>query len=233
MKSEDKVNRPRSGRALAGLVLIFLGATWMAHEMGLFIPDWILSPYMIPIAIGIFIGAKRMFRPGVWMLFVAVGILLIGVNHYNIKGDYFWPLVIILFGLWMIVKPKGSRKEWDNWKSDVDDSGNTIDVNSVFGGTKKKIVSKDFKGGEVNSVFGGNDLDFSQADIIGNATLDLNVVFGGAKLIVPSHWKVQTEVDCVFGSVEDKRKDSSVVDDGKTLILKGSVVFGGIEIKSY
>ncbi len=110
---------------------------------------------------------------------------------------------------------------------------NAVELNSVFGGTKKKIVTKDFKGGEINSVFGGNDLDFSQADINGTATLEVNVVFGGAKLIIPAHWKIQSEVDCVFGSVEDKRRDVGEVAENKTLILKGAVVFGSIEIKSY
>jgi len=102
----------------------------------------------------------------------------------------------------------------------------------VFGGTKKKVMSKDFKGGEINCVFGGNDLDFMQADINGSAVLEVNVVFGGAKLLVPNHWKVQSDVDCAFGAVEDKRRDATEVSD-KTLVLKGTVAFGGIEIKSY
>jgi predicted membrane protein len=108
-----------------------------------------------------------------------------------------------------------------------------IEVNSVFGGTKRKILSKDFKGGEINTVFGGNDLDLSQADINGAATLEVNVVFGGVKLIVPAHWQIKSEVDCVFGSVEDKRRDANIAAENKTLVLKGGVVFGSIEIKSY
>ena len=77
-----------------------------------------------------------------------------------------------------------------------------------------------------------SDLDMSQADFNGSATLEVNVVFGGTKLIVPAHWKIQSDVDCVFASVEDKRRDTNEVSD-KTLVLKGSVVFGSIEIKSY
>jgi len=82
-------------------------------------------------------------------------------------------------------------------------------------------------------VFGGNDIDLSQADINGTATFETNIVFGGVKLIVPAHWQIKSEVDCVFGTVEDKRRDSSGGVENKTLVLKGSVVFGSIEIKSY
>jgi len=83
---------------------------------------------------------------------------------------------------------------------------NLIEINSVFGGTKRKILSKDLKGGEINTVFGGNDIDLSQADINGTATFETNIVFGGVKLIVPAHWQIKSEVDCVFGTVEDKRR---------------------------
>jgi predicted membrane protein len=150
--------------------------------------------------------------------------------------NYAWPMAIILFGLWMILKPRREKRNWDNWdkwNTEPDSSDNRVEANSVFGGTKRKVLSKDFKGGEINTVFGGNDMDLSQADINGSATLDVNVVFGGVKLIVPAHWQIKSEVDCVFGTVEDKRRDTNVAAENKTLVLKGGVVFGSIEIKSY
>jgi hypothetical protein len=125
------------------------------------------------------------------------------------------------------------RRSWDGWKVEPDSSDNILEINTVFGGMKKKILAKDFKGGEINSVFGGNDLDLSQADFEGAAKLELNIVFGGVKLIVPAHWQIKSEVDCVFGAVEDKRRGTSTAAENKTLVLKGSVVFGSIEIKSY
>jgi hypothetical protein len=231
--SRERFRASNSGRALGGLVLIALGGVWLAHEMGLLIPDWVLSPFMIPIVIGIFMGARRMFRPGFWVIFVVFGLLLIGVNHYDLNKDYFWPMAIILFGLWMVLKPRKMKREWDGWRTEPDSPDNMIDANSVFGGTKKKVLSKDFKGGEINTIFGGNDVDFSQADINGSAILEVNIVFGGTKLIVPAHWHVKSEADCVFGSVEDKRRDSNQAVENKTLVIKGSVVFGSIEIKSY
>ena len=58
--------------------------------------------------------------------------------------------------------------------------------------------------------------------------------FGGAKIIVPSNWVVQNEIDGVFHGVEDKRNyNSSGLNSDKVLVLKGSAVFGGVEIRSY
>jgi hypothetical protein len=61
------------------------------------------------------------------------------------------------------------------------------------------------------------------------------VVFGGVKLVVPPHWTVYNELDGVFHGVDDKRKFNTVTGSPteKIVVLKGSVVFGGIEIRSY
>ncbi|MBS1682002.1 MAG: cell wall-active antibiotics response protein [Bacteroidetes bacterium] len=231
----ERFRSSRSGRFFGGTILIVVGGILLARQMGVAIPEWALTWQMLLIAIGVFVGARRSFQPGGWMVLIVVGGAFL-LNDFYPKlsfSQYIWPLAIILFGVIMIFKPGRRKRYWDGFQNESSSSENNIDINSVFGGTKKRVVSKDFKGGEVNAVFGGNDLDFSQADINGTATLELNVVFGGAKLIVPAHWKIESNVDCVFGSVEDKRKETNEVAENKTLILKGGVVFGSIEIKSY
>jgi predicted membrane protein len=235
--SNERFVSPRSGRSFAGLILVVIGGVLLGRQVGFDIPEWVLTWEVLLIALGLFFGARRGFRQGSWVILILVGGAFL-INdvfpEFNLQ-EFVWPIAIILFGIWMIMRP--SRKPKFDWKEyvveEVMDGENKIEANSVFGGSKKKIVSKDFKGGEINSVFGGNDLDFSQADINGKAVLELNIVFGGAKLIVPAHWKIHSEIDSVFGSVEDKRRDSAEVDQNKTLVLKGAVVFGGIEIKSY
>ncbi len=109
-----------------------------------------------------------------------------------------------------------------------------VNVNSVFGGSKRNVFSKNFKGGEVNCFMGGAEIDLSKADIKGVVSLEANQVFGGTKLIVPSHWLIKNEITAVFGGVDDKRHVRDMTtDNSKVLILKGFALFGGIEINSY
>jgi predicted membrane protein len=231
----ERFRASRSGRSLAGLILVIVGGVLLSRQLGLDVPEWALTWQMLLISLGVYFGARRSFQPGGWVFMVLVGTAFLLNDFYPeiFVWHYVWPVAIILMGLWMIFKPRRVRRDWDQWNVEEDSSDNVINLNSVFGGTKKKILSKDFKGGKIDTVFGGNDLDLSQADINGVARVDANIVFGGVKLIVPSHWQVKSEVDCVFGSVEDKRRDSGVPDENKTLVLKGAVVFGSIEIKSY
>lgn len=95
-------------------------------------------------------------------------------------------------------------------------------------------MNKNFKGGEATSVFGGTELNLMQADINGHVVFELTQIFGGAKLILPAHWEIKSEIVNIFGGVEDKRPVQSVTNDpNKVIVLKGTSIFGGIEIRSY
>ena len=106
---------------------------------------------------------------------------------------------------------------------------------TIFGENKHLVLSKDFKGGESVCVFGGAEINLTQADITGRIPLELVQVFGGTKLIVPAHWKVESEeVVSIFGGLNDKRHfNNTVTDDSKVLVLRGTTIFGGIDIKSF
>jgi predicted membrane protein len=151
--------------------------------------------------------------------------------------EYIWPLLIISFGLFMIFRPRGRHRRWGSpkdWGSPTVSSEDEIDSTSIFGGTRKNIITKDFKGGDITTVFGGTDLNFMQADIQGTVNIDITQVFGGTNLIVPPHWSLKSDVVCLFGSIEDKRPQvKDLPDPSKILKLSGTCIFGGIEIKSY
>jgi hypothetical protein len=108
-----------------------------------------------------------------------------------------------------------------------------IDTTSVFGGVHKKVVSKNFKGGDVTTFLGGTEIDLTQADINGVVRLDVTLVMGGTKIIVPAHWEVRSQVTAVFAGFEDKRQQPVVTNPDKVLILEGTSIFGGIELKNY
>jgi predicted membrane protein len=110
-----------------------------------------------------------------------------------------------------------------------------LDIAAVFGSVKKNIYSKNFKGGEIVCVFGGAEVNLTQASFeTPQIVIDSVQIFGGAKLIIPSDWTIHNEAVAIFGGIEDKRPQPVAIPiPEKVLILKGVVMFGGIEIKSY
>jgi predicted membrane protein len=79
---------------------------------------------------------------------------------------------------------------------------------------------------------GGCEIDFREASIDqGEAMLDVSVVFGGVEIRVPEDWKIVVRLGAFLGGVEDRTR-KPIGEGGKTLVLTGNVVFGGVEIRN-
>ena len=128
------------------------------------------------------------------------------------------------------IPPVGNSTNQSQFRGD-----DYLDAVSIFGGVNKTILSKNFRGGEIVNVFGGAELDFTQADIQGRVVIDITQIFGGTKIIVPSNWQVVSDLAAVFASVDDKRikRTMSNIDGDKILVLKGVSIFAGVDVRSY
>jgi predicted membrane protein len=268
---------PHRGKTIAGAILLVVGAILLIKQFDFFFfPNWIFSWPMWVIAWGLYIGARHNWRNSTWVIMIIVGVAFLlddivpGFNMHDVA----WPIMIIGFGLWMILRrnQKWNKNEWKNYGKDkwwanhpynqpagpvVDytttaSSSSTsppddpsaagsrpgaddyLDALSVFGGVKKTILSKNFKGGEIVNVFGGAEIDFTQANINGHVVIDITQIFGGTKIVVPANWRVVPDMAAVFASVDDKRiKTSAPADSDKVLVLKGISIFAGVDIRSY
>ena len=236
------------GHIWTGIFLLAIGGIALARSFGVPVPDWLFSWQMLLIAIGLFIGFKKGFRDGGWFVPIIIGGAFLA-NDYILEGDlrsHIWPLILITVGALFIFRPRHRHcrgfKKKDGLQSEtitpVSEESYTqddfIDNVNIFSGTKKVILSKNFKGGDIVNIFGGSEIDLTQADITTPAILEVTAIFGGATLIVPSNWAIKSEAVTIFGGIGDKRKIvPSTESPTKTLVLKGTMIFGGMEIKSY
>ena len=228
-----------------GIILLIIGGALLAQKMGAPLPYWLFSWPVLLILIGIITGIKHNFRNTSWLIMIGIGAFFLSdklIDDMNLK-PYFLPILFIGLGLIFILRPK---KKWhlekDKWNNDntlvktyePTSADDVVTSTSIFSGVKKIVTSKDFKGGEIICFMGGAEINLSQADITSPVSIDILQAFGGTKLIVPPHWEIRTDAVVVFGGIEDKRPiQPGTFDPNKILILKGTTVFGGIEIKSY
>ncbi len=251
--NRDIRNRDNS-RIIGGLIIIAVGAVLLLRNTGVYFPRWLFSWPMILILVGIYNGFKHNFKNPSWLILIGIGSFFLVQKFIPglSREPLFWPLVIIAGGVLFMLRPRKNAFVWINDKDQntwggsnttylgtqsgvVPDVSDTIHVRSVFSGVKRSMLSKNFQGGNISSIFGGSEIDFTQADINGQVVLSFEVLFGGAKIIIPSHWAVQNEIEGVFHGVDDNRRfnPDAALNPGKVLILKGSVTFGGVEIRSY
>jgi predicted membrane protein len=239
---KKRVNEP-SGRLWVGLGFIIIGSFLLAERSGLDLPHWLFSWKMVLIVVGFFVGARRGFRPGSWIIPVLIGVVFLSEDlffDFNLR-PYYWPIILIGIGLAIILRrafpPMGNswKNSTDNWSIPYDTtSDSTIRVTSILSGTKESVISKDFKGGEITSVLGGSEINLTQADISTTATIDITNIMGGTVLIIPAHWSVKSDILCILGGVDEKRAvKKDFFDPSKVLRLTGMCLMGGVEIKSY
>lgn len=135
----------------------------------------------------------------------------------------FWPLILIFVGLRILTRD-GKMGDWENR---VEESGDKINEELIFNGINKKYTSKKFNGGKINCIFGGGEIDLTEVTLAKDkVSLECNSIFGGVKLRVPNDVKVKVEATAIAGGVDDKTRGEGK----KTLEIKGTAIFGGMEI---
>jgi hypothetical protein len=115
-----------------------------------------------------------------------------------------------------------------NYGSTDADASETI-VN-IFGGSDRSgqwSVPKEVK---VFSLFGGSDIDFSDAIFSSpQVTIKVLCIFGGDNIYVPENINVVSKAFCIFGGVSNKAPSISYK-QAPTLTIEGFVLFGGVNI---
>lgn len=253
---KQMTRKANEGRILGGLVVVVFGVLFLLRALEFELPGFLFTWPMFMIGIGLYVGARHQFQKPGWVILVGLGAFFLTLKAYPDLQvhKFFWPIIVIAIGLFIMFKPRRWQNQYyRDWKkqykhgwhaahqhahaeqAEMPEGSDSFEVIAIFGGAKRNVFNKNFKGGEVTAIFGGADISLMQADIEGTAILELNNIFGGTKLLVPAHWEVQSDIVTILGGVEDKRP-MHVNDPGatkKVLVLKGVCVFGGVDIKSY
>lgn len=221
-------------RIVFGLLVIAAGVLWMLRNMGMMDDQMvgiIFNWPMLLLAIGFvsLFGDSKFFG----IILIAVGGFYLASHIYEIPIEFkqvFWPALIIIAGVLILFKTG------HNFKSHIRKqarSNDLLDEVNIFGGGEIRVTSKQFQGGKIEVIFGGSNVILLDSELAeGDNILEITAVFGGFKLIVPAHWNVKIESSNVFGGIVDKRIMTGTVDMTRTLVIRGSAVFGGGEITS-
>jgi predicted membrane protein len=105
-----------------------------------------------------------------------------------------------------------------------------VELTAILGGFQRKITTQDFRGGDITSVMGGVDLDMRTASLNGTAVLNVFALMGGISLKVPTDWTVELEGTPILGGFDEKTMQPR--DGSKRLVVRGTVIMGGLEIRN-
>lgn len=233
-----------SSSVWVGGLILAIGSIWLFKKLDLFyLPRWVFSWQTLLIGLGLVFGINRKFEGIGWLALILIGAFFliddIFFLDYEIRRLAI-PIGVIVVGAFIVGRALWgpSREARKSLTGDgvinIDEGGEDyFDITTIFGGAKKKVFSKQFKGGETTCLFGGTDLDLTQADIQGTVIIDVVQMFGGVKMVVPANWEIKSDITAILGGFDDKRSTPQAPSSGKKLVITGFVMFGGVEIKSY
>jgi hypothetical protein len=231
------------------ILLMVVGVVLFLDNLGIYrIHDiWEYWPLFICLpGIQHFVNSKT-WAGRIWgCLLVGGGVLWAcenaGILHW--PGGAIWSLFLIGVGFMLLVQVVESRGA--STVPDVSIDGMFTDASLtaedvikdavIFSGQKRRIVSRNFRGGEIVAIFGGVEMDLRRA--VPNASqemmIDAVAVFGGIVIRVPDTWRVVMRGTGVFGGYEDKTippppAPGVVI---PTMLITGSAVFGGVSIEN-
>lgn len=221
-------------KLIAGIILVAIGILFGLDNLGLAtVPDVTRLWPLILVAIGLAQIRGRFFTGSVaGHVLLGLGILFLLHEYHVIRHPltFFWPVVLVFVGLRIVFGSQTFART---------DAGATADATlghfAAFAGINRRINSQDFRGGDLGAFCGGWDVDLRQAGIAGDeAVIDVFVWWGGGEIKVPASWDVVVKVLPLFGGVSDRTAHPAPQEGvaPKRLVLTGTVVMGGVEVKN-
>lgn len=239
----DSSKRPDS-RFIIGFIFILIGAYLLLYNLDLlpfYLPDYVLSWKTLLIVIGLLIVGTRENKGGgitlitVGSVFLVADILNITLGELIRELWMFWPVVFIIIGLTLLLRRSREKKtENEEGFRSYESADDYIEVSAVLGSSNRIAYSRNFRGAKATAILGGVDINLMNARLApGRHEIDVFAFMGGCTIAVPTDWNVHMDVTPILGGADDKRSRTLAYQPNADteLIVRGVVIFGGLEVK--
>jgi hypothetical protein len=225
--SAIEYRRP-SSQVLIGVLVVLLGVTLLANTTGLYDTGPLLR--YVP-SLFVLVAVYAMLVSRFENLFGPLAVVVVaGTSQLVVLGvvegstvRQFWPVLVILFGLSVLLGRLRSRS--------VDVEASYLDAVAVFGGVERHATSRAFRGATWTALFGGTELDLRDAAVVESpARVSVTAPFGAVEVVVPREWNVRLDVLPILGVAEDERRRREPDHDAVDLVVTGGAAFGGVSV---
>lgn len=227
-------------RVVLGLLIATLGALFLFENLGLIEGRDLVRRFwpgaFVAMGVAMLLDASRRGSSRLWGLVpIVAGVSIFARQEGWVQFDFwdvFFPGLLILFGSRLVLRSRRGPRE--RRVRGATDEG-FVHAFAVMAGNEIRATSGAFRGAELGAFMGGVVLDLRNAKIESDqAVVEVFAMWAGIELQVPPDWRVVSKVVPLMGAFEDKTPPRTSLAEGvpaKTLLVKGFVVMGGVEIK--
>jgi predicted membrane protein len=250
------------GGVIGGTILIALGALFLLDNYGLVDARDVFRFWpLLLIALGLarLLRPRRDEERvgGVVLLFLGSVFLLRALHVPWVRFRLIWPVLLVVLGgvvIWQALRrregspaaepPTASEEPFrgttaglaveSNLREGAGHSGSVLHQFVLMGGGEGLVRAQDFRGGEVTAIMGGFQVDLRGAGLAGDsATIEVFTLFGGVEFKVPPEWNVVMNGSPILGVFTNSTRPlGGGQAPGKTLIVRGTAIMGGVEVKN-
>lgn len=217
-------------KLLWGLCFILVGVLLCFKAVGildvtLFFKGWWTLFIIIPCFFGLFEG--EYFGNLIGLL---IGLSLLssiqGWISFGLILKLIFPITLVLIGISILAREFTCKDKNHNFKNLTFESEEVI--TAIFS-EQKVCCEKNFKGSDVEAIFGSVELDLRESHLDKETTLKVMAIFGGATILLPQDVKAVVKSTPIFGGVDNHVKHRE--DCKKTIYIDATAVFGGVDIR--
>jgi hypothetical protein len=225
MTSKRQRDNPWS-RLIGGLMILIVGVIfWLDHLGRIDASDYYRWWPLFFVAFGVAHLPQRRWIAAT--VYIVIGVALLPPLPFlpNLRlGELIglWPLLISAGGVTLLMQALRPAAK------DAKGSG-AFRLVAWMGGSGRTIAADNFVGGDAVAVMGGCEIDLTNAKLDGEAVIDVLAFWGGIEIIVPRTWRTEAQVTALLGGMTDR---TDPVADGPRLIVRGSAIMGGIEVRN-
>ena len=208
-----------------GFLLLGAGLLFLLDNMDLldarpFLEWWPLA--LVAVGIGELIGGSRV-GAAIWIAigswFLLDSLELLDINPFEV----FWPVLWIVVG-WVLV--------WQALTQPRPTPGaERISAFALMAGNVQRSGSAAVGTVQATAIMGGCEIDLRQMAPGERETIvDLFAMWGGIEIVIPEGWALENRVTPIIAGLENKTAPAAP--DAPRVILRGTVVMGGIEVRN-
>ena len=232
---DAKAPSPFSPKLVLGVAIIVGGLVLTLDNLGLIEAHTIFKLWPLVLVV---MGIAKLRQEGSnagmggWFLILGGCFLLLASFARGHLADALGPMLIVGVGILIVTR---ALKQNRGVPPELARSDDFLQGTAIFGGFKRRVLTQDFKGGELTAIFGGYEVDLRQANLNdGQARIDVFVLFGGGEIKVPDGWEISNRATAMFGALNDNTHHGPSPTGGERprLVVTGLILFGGTEVKS-
>ena len=181
MKNKDNI--------IWGILLVVLGVIFGLNAIGLTEINIFFDGWWTLIIIAFGLSGLYKDSDKTWpaiLTLIGVVMLLAARNliDFTIVWKLLFPSILVVFGISLVFKGFTGRDIKDKIKNIKIDNKDILHIDAVFSQEKMKI-EEEFRGSELNAVFGNLDLNLKNAKLKNDAFISASSIFGGITLYLP------------------------------------------------